>query len=93
MVMQTIARVDERTCIRRVKFKPAGAGAGETASRDALVCTTWTELFDGSLVVVSRSAADRLSPPPPGTVRGIIQVSLSVAVAVAVAIAVAIDFQ
>jgi len=63
--------VDDRTGIRRVVCK----GVWPTAPRDFLICTTWTELDDGSIIIATRGASDALYPPQKGFVRGFVQIS------------------
>jgi len=46
-----------------------------TAPRDFLICTSTTELSDGSLIVFSRSAPDCLYPQQKGYVRGFFKIS------------------
>ena len=66
-----LVKVDARTAIRRICFKPVWP----TAARDFLVCTTWTELEDGSMLLCSRSAPDDVLGPQKGYVRGFIRIS------------------
>jgi hypothetical protein len=66
-----LVRIDDCASIRRLCFKPIWP----TAPRDFLCCTTWTELEDGSLLVMSRSASEDVLAPQKGYVRGKIQVS------------------
>ena len=46
-----------------------------TAPRDFLICTSTTELNDGSIIVFSRSAPDSLYPQQKGFVRGFFKIS------------------
>lgn len=46
-----------------------------TAPRDFLVCTTWNELDDGTILISSRSAWNELYPPENGYVRGFLNIS------------------
>jgi hypothetical protein len=46
-----------------------------TAPRDFLVCTTWNELEDGSILISSRSAWSDLYPSQEGYVRGFLNIS------------------
>jgi hypothetical protein len=64
-----LVKIDDCASIRRLCFKPNWP----TAPRDFLCCTTWTELEDGSLLVMSRSASDDVLEPQKGYVRGKIQ--------------------
>lgn len=66
-----LTRIDDNTAVRRVCFK----GIWPTAPRDFVVCTTWVQRPDGSILVVSRSASDDYCPQQKGYVRGFIQVS------------------
>jgi hypothetical protein len=70
-VSQPLLRVNEGTAIRRMMFK----GVWPTAPRDFVVCTTWSELDDGTILISSRSAWDELSPPEEGYVRGFLNIS------------------
>eukprot|EP00602_Paraphysomonas_sp_CaronLab_P002341 CAMPEP_0185032022 /NCGR_PEP_ID=MMETSP1103-20130426/19837_1 /TAXON_ID=36769 /ORGANISM="Paraphysomonas bandaiensis, Strain Caron Lab Isolate" /LENGTH=928 /DNA_ID=CAMNT_0027567755 /DNA_START=314 /DNA_END=3100 /DNA_ORIENTATION=- len=69
--VEPLLKVDDRTAIRRITFK----AIWPTAPRDFVVCTTWSELDDGSLLISSRSAWDDLFPPPQGYVRGFLNIS------------------
>lgn len=66
-----LVKVDARTAIRRICFKPVWP----TAPRDFLVCTSWTELEDGSMLLCSRSAPDDVLSQQKGYVRGFIRIS------------------
>lgn len=46
-----------------------------TAPRDFLVCTTWNELEDGTILISSRSAWNELCLPEDGYVRGFLNIS------------------
>lgn len=48
--------MNESTAIRHVMFK----GIWPTAPRDFIICTTWSELSDGSILISSRSAWNEL---------------------------------
>lgn len=64
-------RVDDCTAVRRMKAK----GVWPTDPRDFIVCTTFQDLPDGSVIIVSRSTSDELCPAKKGFVRGFVQVS------------------
>ena len=66
-----LVKIDARTTIRRVCCKPVWP----TAPRDFLVCTTWKELSDGSILVTARSAPDDVYAQQKGYVRGFINIS------------------
>ena len=66
-----IVQVDERTVINRLCFKPVWP----TAPRDFLVCTTWTSLPDGTIIVCSQSVPNSVYPVQKGYVRGGIAIS------------------
>ena len=66
-----LVKVDSRTAIRRVCCKPVWP----TAPRDFLVCTTWKELEDGSIMLCSRSAPDDVLAQQRGYVRGFVNIS------------------
>ncbi len=63
--------MDDNTSIRRMVCK----GIWPTAPRDFVVCSSWMELPDGSLLIFSRSAPDDFCGPKNGFVRGTVQVS------------------
>ena len=65
-----LIKVDARTSVRRVCCKPVWP----TAPRDFIVCTTWTELADGSVMVCSRSAPNDVLSTQRGYVRGFINI-------------------
>ena len=65
-----VVKVDDHTAIRRMCCK----AIWPTAPRDFLVCTTWTKLEDGSIMVCSRSAPDDISPTQKGYVRGFLNI-------------------
>ena len=58
--------VDDRTVIRRLAYK----AVWPTSARDFIACTTWRELEDGSLLVVTKSGHNEMVSPPKGFVRG-----------------------
>ena len=66
-----LVKIGERTAARRICCKPVWP----TAPRDFVVCTTWKEQGDGSVLVCSRSAPDALFPPVKGYVRGFLNIS------------------
>lgn len=69
-----LVRINDKTTVRRVCFK----AIWPTAPRDFLVCTTWQELEDGSILVASRSPAgcfEDLCPQQKNFVRGFINIS------------------
>ena len=66
-----LVNVDARTAIRRIVCKPIWP----TAPRDFIVCTTYTELEDGSVMVCSRSVTDEVFSQQKGYVRGFVNVS------------------
>ena len=65
-----LVKVDDHTAIRRVCCK----AIWPTAPRDFLVCTTWTKLEDGSIMVCSRSAPDDVFGQQKGYVRGFLNI-------------------
>lgn len=67
-----IKRIDAQTAIRRICFAPMWP----TAARDFIVCTTWRELDDGSVLIISTSVDDdTYYPQQRGFVRGTVQLS------------------
>jgi hypothetical protein len=66
-----MSNVDEKTNIRRVCFK----AVWPTAPRDFVICTTWSEQHDGSVIVATSSVSDDVCPPQKGFVRGSINIS------------------
>ena len=70
-VVVPLIKVDTRTAIRRICCK----AIWPTAPRDFIVCTTWTELEDGSVMVCSRSVTDEVFNQQKGYVRGFVNVS------------------
>lgn len=46
-----------------------------TAPRDFIICTTWQEQADGTILLATMSVGDEVSPPAKGYVRGCIQIS------------------
>ena len=65
-----LVKVDDHTAIRRVCCK----AIWPTAPRDFVVCTTWTKLEDGSILVCSRSAPDEVFGHQKGFVRGFLNI-------------------
>jgi hypothetical protein len=71
VIQQPVLVVDERTSIRRLTYK----AIWPTAPRDFVVCTTWNELPDGSMLLTSRSAWSNLYAEKEGFVRGFLNIS------------------
>ncbi len=69
--MKMIKRIDSRTAIRRMCFK----AIWPTAPRDFIVCTTWKELENGSVVICTMSVSNDIYPPKEGYVRGNVIIS------------------
>ena len=69
-VVVPLIKVDTRTAIRRICCK----AIWPTAPRDFIVCTTWTELEDGSVMVCSRSAPNDVMSTQKGYVRGFVNI-------------------
>jgi hypothetical protein len=69
--VQPVLVVDEKTAVRRIAYK----AIWPTAPRDFVVCTTWGELPDGSILITSRSVWDELCPHKEGYVRGVLNIS------------------
>ena len=65
-----LVKVDARTAIRRIVCKPIWP----TAPRDFIVCTSWTALEDGSVMVCSRSAPNDVLSTQIGYVRGFVNI-------------------
>ena len=65
-----LLNIDERTRVRRLAFKPIWP----TSPRDFVVGTTWTELKNGSILIVSRSVPNVMGEES-GYVRGNVQIS------------------
>ena len=63
--------VDEKTSVRRIAYK----AIWPTAPRDFVVCTSWSELEDGSELITTRSVWDELYPHKEGYVRGFLNIS------------------
>eukprot|EP01038_Epipyxis_sp_PR26KG_P012645 gene12645-16953_t len=64
-------KVDENTNVRRVCFK----AVWPTAPRDFVICSTWHENPDGSILIATTSVPDEMCPPEKSFVRGSIQIS------------------
>ena len=65
-----LLNIDERTRVRRLAFKPIWP----TSPRDFVIGTTWTELKNGSILIVSRSVPNVMGEES-GYVRGNVQIS------------------
>ena len=63
--------VDSRSNVRRLCFK----AVWPTAPRDFVICTTWNEEPDGSIIVATTAVSDDICPPQKGFVRGSINIS------------------
>lgn len=69
---QFLRRLDDHTVVRRVCFK----AVWPTSPREFIICTTWMEQPDGSVLIASRSPPDSECPPVrDGYVRGHIRIS------------------
>ena len=64
-------QIDAKTVIRRLCFKEVWP----TAPRDFVVCASWQQMADGSVLIVSRSVPDTLCAQEKPYVRGFLQVS------------------
>lgn len=64
--LKRLHAVDDRTVIRRLAYK----AVWPTSARDFVVCTTWRELEDGSLIIATKFGDDSLAASPKGFVRG-----------------------
>ena len=66
-----LMKVDDQTAIRRVCCK----AIWPTTARDFIVCTTWTELEDGSRIICSRFVPDEIFEKQTGYVRATMYIS------------------
>jgi hypothetical protein len=64
-------QLDSHTAVRLVQMK----GIWPTAPREFLLCSSWVENEDGSLLIFSRSPTDETQKQSKGYVRGFIAVS------------------
>jgi hypothetical protein len=69
--LQFIVQVNEKSSVRRLCFK----AVWPTAPRDFVLCTTWEEQADGSIIVASQAVSEDICPAQKGFVRGTINVS------------------
>lgn len=66
-----ICRLSDHSAVRRMTFK----AVWPTQPRDFIVCTSWSQLDDGSVAITTISVPDEICPPKEGFVRGTVNIS------------------